>query len=153
MYFVLQARASEILERFPARSLPLSRLHEILSTELGPAAGTYHDLQASLRQSTGRFLVMEPQDPLASADEWPAEVRAAYSRQLMNLPGGETMVALARPAALDEGPLGLLHQTLADLHDAGVSVVELYREMALLHDHLARAEQSTTPPPPRSSGR
>ena len=147
MYSVLEVRASEILERFPARSLSLTRLHEILTAELGPVTGTYHDLHASLRQSTARFLVMEPQDPLAGADEWPVEDRAAYAEELKRLPGGDTLVALARPAETAESdPLAPLHQTLCDLREAGVTVVDLFREMAQLHDCLTQAERSTTPP-------
>lgn len=147
MYTVLQARASEVLERFPSRSLSLSRLHEILVAELGPAAGTYHDLHASLRQSTTRFLVMEPKDPLAAVDGWPAEVRSAYTEQLMQLPGGETMVALTRTAGgIESDALGALHQTLCDLRDSGVSVVDQFREMTQLYDQLAQAAPSTIPP-------
>jgi len=147
MYPVLEARASEILERYPARSLPLSRLHEILVAEIGPAAGTYHDLQASLRQSTARFLVMEPRDPLPAAQDWPAEIRSAYVEELGRLPGSETMVALTRPSVAGEGdPLSALHQTLCDLRDSGLSVTELFRELTQLHEQLAQAERSTTLP-------
>ena len=146
MYSVLEVRASEILERFPARSLSLTRLHEILTAELGPVAGTYHDLHASLRQLTARFLVMEPQDPLAGAAEWPVEDRAAYLEELKRLPGGDTLVALARAEAAESDPLAPLHRTLCDLREAGVTVVDLFRELAQLHDCLAQAERSTTPP-------
>lgn len=149
MNTALEARAKDILVRYPARSLSLPRLHELLVAELGTAAGTYHDLQAKLRQSEARFLILEPRDPLAASTDWPAEVRSAYTREITRLPGQEPLVTLTDPfPSATESPLAALHRTLCDLRDANLGAPDLFWEMGQLDVLLTPAEPSTTPPPP-----
>ena len=82
MAVALEDHVSELLQRDPNRSLTVQQLHTLLIHEVGPSAGTYHDLQARLKRAASRFLLVDRATPFAAEGGWSHEVREAYSGAL-----------------------------------------------------------------------
>lgn len=85
---------ASLLKASASPSLPLSRLHVALVSEVGPSVGTYAQLRSELARRSDLFLILEPHDPLGEIRDWSGRIRDEYEAALLDA-GGGPRVALA----------------------------------------------------------
>ncbi len=143
-----------MLRRHACSTLSLRQLHESLVHELGPAAGTYHQLHQRLKQARGVFHVVERAGPLLDVNSWPREIREQYMDAL-SAAGLDfsPLVSLATVPDRDPGILGGLEETLASLQARSgadpllrADLVATLSELPNLLHALASATPPTTDP-------
>jgi hypothetical protein len=151
----IESYSAELLRRSAGHTLSLKRLHETLKRELGPGAGTYHQLQQRLNQARSAFVVLERPNPLADEASWPEAVRAEYARAL-DQAGLDLSPVVSLVASADELPglIGELGRTLSHLCECARLEPALQAELITAMADLPELEQAiipalrtTTPPP------
>jgi hypothetical protein len=150
----IEGFSAELLRRSAGRTLSLKRLHATLQQELGPAAGTYHQLQYRLKQARNAFLVLERSNPLGDeAAGWPENVRSEYITAL-DCAGLDLSPIVSLVVMEDEEPRGLLgelERTLKHLservrYEPGLEaeLVTALAELPVLEQNLRSARPPTT---------
>ena len=109
----IETLATEQLRSHNGQTMTLSDLHATLVDELGPAAGTYHQLYQRLKRSRHRFVLFERRNAVYPG-EFPDECRTDYERAL-------------RTAGFDLSPV----VTLAPESDESSDVLSTLRETLL----------------------
>lgn len=77
----IEVLVTEHLRLRNGQTTTLSTLHANLIDEIGPAAGTYHQLYQRLKRSTHRFALFERPNPVYTVS-WPDDCQAEYERAL-----------------------------------------------------------------------
>jgi hypothetical protein len=151
----IESHSAELLRRSAGHTLSLKRLHETLKQQLGPGAGTYHQLQQRLNQARSSFVVLERPNPLADDLSWPDTVRAEYARAL-DQAGLDLSPVVSLVSSVDEesGLIGELGRTLSHLSECARREPALQAELITALADLPELEQAimpalrtTTPPP------
>lgn len=128
----LESRAAELLRRH-GYAASLQQLHGLLLRDMGPSAGTYHELYSRLKRARD-FTIIERSNPLAPGVTWPAEARERYA-DAMHRAGVDVtpVVSLRESRGADvEDVRSILRRTLLALY-------EQVRHDAGLRDELAAA--------------
>lgn len=112
----LVERTLELLQRELGGALALGDLHRELVRELGPDAGSYHQLYLALKQESRRLIVLEPATVLQ-----PAQGDVPDRSSTGSVPA--TMVALSSSLPLD-APESILPFALATLQDFSAAAPE-----------------------------
>jgi hypothetical protein len=147
----IEAHAGEVLRRHTCHTLSLQQLHDALVHELGPAAGTYHQLQQRLKQARAVFHVVERAGPLLEECAWPREIREQYAGALREagLDFSPLVSLAAASPGRDTGILGGLEETLASLHTRSRTDPLLSADlMAALNELPSLLQALETAPPP-----
>ncbi|MEX2282958.1 MAG: hypothetical protein WEE89_10795 [Gemmatimonadota bacterium] len=151
----IESYSAELLRRSAGRMLSLKRLHETLKRELGPGAGTYHQLQQRLNQARHAFIILERPNPLADEASWPETVRAEYALAL-DRAGLDLSPVVSLVSSADEQPglVGELGRTLSHLCECvrlepalQAELIEALADLPALEQAITPARQTTTPPP------
>ena len=156
-------RAAGILRSQPGYTMPLTRLHAQLVSELGPdAAGSYGQIYQQLRKRADSFLLYDTPRFLRSTDNWPGRVREAYEEALDQAGLGSCVrVTLTEipPDAETAELITALNSTMSVLASrcAGDEALQEYIELGTQHvAALTRAlsvgaggRPTTLPPDPR----
>src|SRR5687768_191261 len=103
----IESYSAEVLRRSAGHALTLRRLHEALRQQLGPAAGTYHQLQYRLKQARTAFVILERPNPLVDETSWPESLRTEYTNAL-HAAGLDTSPVVALAARPDDENPGLV---------------------------------------------
>jgi hypothetical protein len=77
----IEVQAAEQLRLQHGQTMSLSTLHDRLVDELGPSAGTYHQLYVTLKRARQRFAVLE-RAHTTYAGVWPERLRDDYESAL-----------------------------------------------------------------------
>jgi len=109
-------RTLELLQHELGGALALSDLHRKLVREMGPEAGSYHQLYRTLKQGDHRLIVLEPATSVESGSTEPS-----YPGSSGVLPA--TVVALGSTLPLD-APESILPFALATLQDLAAAPAE-----------------------------
>ena len=150
----IESYSAEVLRRSVGHALTLRRLHETLRQQLGPAAGTYHQLQHRLKQARSAFMILERPNPLVDDSSWPESVRTEYVNALHDA-GLDTspVVSLAVRPDDEPGLFGELGRTLGHLCDRvrlhpalEAELVTVLTELPVLEQALGPALQTTRSP-------
>ncbi len=150
----IESCSTELLRRHSGHALTLQRLHELLLQELGPAAGTYHQLHQRLKKSSAPLRILERADPFPSELDWPADTRSVYERALQQAGYDTTPIVALTPAAEDPPTvLDDLRATLLELSEQlgqddrfTIDIVAALTGLSGLHQQTGAATQPTTPP-------
>jgi hypothetical protein len=119
----IETLATEHLRLQNGQTMTLSDLHETLLDELGPGAGTYHQLYQRLKRSSHRFVLFERPNPVYPG-AFPDECRSDYERAL-------------RTAGLDLSPV----VTLVPQNDESSDVLGVLRETLLTMSKALASEE------------
>jgi|SRR5262245_11379248 len=134
--------------------MSLRRLHDALVRELGPVAGSYHQLHQRLKQAPASFQLLEQPSPLPGVANWPMELREQYSGALLDAGlDVSPLVSLADFASAETaGVLGGLERTLAALRAQrdldpllASDLLATLGELPQLQDALDQAQRTTSP--------
>lgn len=96
----IEALVTEQLRLRTGRTMTLSTLHTNLVDEIGPAAGSYHQLYQRLKRCSHRIAMFERPNVVYTVS-WPADCQADYERAM-------------RQAGVDLSPLVTLVPTQDD---------------------------------------
>jgi hypothetical protein len=150
----VNVHAIEVLSRQTGQTMSLRRLHDVLVHELGPVAGSYHQLHQRLKQAPASFQLLEQPSPLPGEASWPMELREQYSGALLDAGFDVSpLVSLADFAhAETPGVLGGLERTLAALRARDLDpllasdLLATLAELPQLQDALEQVPPTTSPP-------
>jgi hypothetical protein len=142
----IESYSAEVLRRSAGHALTLRRLHETLRQQLGPAAGTYHQLQHRLKQARSAFVILERPNLLVDDTSWPESVRTEYTNALHDA-GLDTspIVSLAVRPDAEPGLVGVLGRTLGHLCDCVRADPALQPELITALTELPALEQALAP--------
>jgi hypothetical protein len=150
----IESWTTELLRRQAGRALSLQQLHALLLQELGPGAGTYHQLHQRLKKTAAPLRLLERTHPFPAEQDWPEDARARYQQALQDA-GYDPSPIVALSAASEEAPdvLDELRTTLLDLSEQlqqeshfSADIVAALSGLAEIQEQAARAARPTILP-------
>jgi len=150
----IESFSTELLRRHAGRALSLLQLHGLLLDELGPRAGTYHQLHQRLKKSSAPLRILERSHPFPGELNWPPETRVLYERALEDA-GYDVSPIVALAAGADESPTVLdelratllsLSEQLQDEDRINIDIVAALTGLPELQNQTAAAMRPTTLP-------
>jgi hypothetical protein len=150
----IESLTTELLRRQAGRALSLRQLHGLLLQELGPVAGTYHQLHQRLKKTAAPLRLLECTHPFPAEHDWPDDARTEYWQALQDA-GYDASPIVALSATSDDTPdvFDDMRATLLDLseqlqHEShfAADIVAALSGLAEIQAQAARAERPTILP-------
>ena len=150
----IESYTTELLRRQAGRALSLQQLHALLLHELGPGAGTYHQLHQRLKKSAAPLRLLERTHAFPAELNWPDEARLRYQRALLAAGyDASPIVALAATPDDTTDVLDDLRTTLLELSEQlqqeshfTADIVAALSGLAEIREQAVRAKPPTILP-------